>query len=44
MSTLFDPIAQAREAGAAAIESPICSRSYVEVGLLSGIRGGGRDV
>ncbi|BBO24625.1 MAG: hypothetical protein AMXMBFR19_18670 [Chthonomonadaceae bacterium] len=30
MSTLFDPIAQARSAGAAAIESPICNRPYEE--------------
>ncbi len=28
--TLFDPIAQARAAGAAAIESPICNRPYEE--------------
>ncbi|KXK14698.1 MAG: DEAD/DEAH box helicase family protein [Fimbriimonadaceae bacterium] len=30
MSALFDPIAQARSAGAAAIESPICNRPYEE--------------
>ena len=30
MSTLFDPIAQARAAGAAAIESPICNAPYGE--------------
>lgn len=30
MSTLFDPITQARSAGAAAIESPICNGPYDE--------------